>query len=138
MGVIDLIPEMATALANGGAIYVKPEYLPMLVKPKPWNNQVGVGGYFRLKAGIVKSESALQQKAMKKANIPRVLTALDYLGQTPWRINSFILDVDQSIYKNGGDIAAIPTRKDQEGMDEQEFYRMMDEEEKKEEELKGQ
>ena len=132
MGVIELIPEMSMALANDGAVFVIPAYLPMLVKPKPWNNQLGIGGYFRLRSTIVKSQSQLQQRAVKKANMPQILDALDFLGQTPWRINKFILDVAKEIWATGGNVASIPTRKDLEMMSEDEFYEKLAQEESEE------
>ena len=50
------------------------------------------------------------------------MIALDYLGQTPWRINNFILDVAKEIWATGGNVASIPTRIDLKMMSEDEFY----------------
>ena len=86
-----------------------PDRMPMLIEPAPW---VGPddGGYFlpelRATTPLVISDKHNPKKRMamyKKANMPKVMSAINWMQSTPWRVNTRVLNVMQEIWaKNLG------------------------------------
>lgn len=83
-------------------------YLPMLVPPKKWNNRDYFGGYYFLQATLMRHNSNLQVEAVKRADIPHVLEALDYVGSTPWVINKNVYNVLRELTERKMIIGEIP------------------------------
>ena len=54
----------------------------------------------------------LLRAASRKGRLTGVLTALDVLGHTAWRVNDRVLDVATALWEAGGGVADIPARTD--------------------------
>lgn len=100
---------------------ILPRFLPMLVPPQPWDNRVYYGAYYRLKAPLMKHYSKAQSDATKKANMGLVLEGLDYLGTIPWRVNSRVLDVVKVAIDRGLTFGELPSNKNMEEIDFDDF-----------------
>jgi len=85
-----------------------PRYLPMLVPPKRWDNREFSGAYFTMKAPMMKAISAQQRMAVRHGELNDVLDALDYLGQTGWRINPVVHTVIKDAWAAKLSIAELP------------------------------
>ena len=72
IGVLEIVPELHEKLGKGDSLHIRPAYLPMLVKPKPWKNKLKSGGYYRIHSPLVKTFSNIQRKAVLNANIPQL------------------------------------------------------------------
>ncbi|KAI7727747.1 hypothetical protein M8C21_013137 [Ambrosia artemisiifolia] len=74
------------------------------------------GGHFYLPSYLMRTHgSKQQQEAVKNApasQMKKIYEALDTLGNTKWRINKRLLDVVESIWAAGGDIAGLVNRED--------------------------
>ena len=55
--------------------------------------------------------------------------ALDFLGEVPWRINTFILDIQKEIWERGGGMGSIPTRLDVPMIEEEDYYNILERDE---------
>jgi DNA-directed RNA polymerase len=79
---------------------MSPDFLPTVVPPKPWSGPRD-GGYWtkmprriRLITGRADRE---QIKLIKSRDISRVYAALNAIQETPWRINTQVLDVVRQV-----------------------------------------
>ncbi|CAI0394305.1 unnamed protein product [Linum tenue] len=90
-------------------------YFPMLIPPKKWRSH-DKGGHLFLPSYVMRTHgSRKQQEALKgvpRNQMQRVFEALDTLGNTKWRVNRQVLDVVETIWENGGNIAGLVDRAD--------------------------
>jgi DNA-directed RNA polymerase len=112
LSVLEVDPDVMVKLSKTDTIFGSPPYYPMLVPPKPWNNAKNDGGYFRLKPGLMRTKSKTQGNALRNADIPEILEALNFLGNVPWRINSRVLDIMTKLWERGEVIGEIPSKLD--------------------------
>ncbi|KAG8771324.1 DNA-directed RNA polymerase [Ceratobasidium sp. 428] len=89
-----------------------PRHLPMLVKPRPWEDYEK-GGYLSLKSMMMRVKDSFEQlsylrHASASGHLDLVYECLDALGETPWRINERILKVVLEVWNRGDAIAGIP------------------------------
>lgn len=89
-----------------------PRFLPMLIPPKNWNNKKNAGCYWFLKSNLMRTESSVQNLALRQANIGDILCSLDYLGRVPWRINEKVLDIVNAAWARQMMIGSLPQVKD--------------------------
>ncbi|MDE2470811.1 MAG: hypothetical protein KGL35_19210 [Bradyrhizobium sp.] len=80
----------------------QPQYMPTLMPPKRWKG-VRNGGYytpmttqrplirFRTSSGPLQREAAMQE--YDALDMPRVMSALNYVQEVPWKINQRVLNV---------------------------------------------
>ncbi|KDP38713.1 hypothetical protein JCGZ_04066 [Jatropha curcas] len=113
-GVIECDPLVLAGL-DGSAKHMMIPYFPMLVPPKKWKGY-DKGGHFFLPSFLMRTHgSRKQQDALKHVpgkNMQKVFEALDTLGNTKWRVNRRVLDVVESIWAGGGNIAGLVDRAD--------------------------
>jgi DNA-directed RNA polymerase len=71
-------------------------------------NRVSItGGYYRLPAPLIAgNDSGSQHQATPSAG---VLAALNAIQATPWKINTFVLDVQRQVLANGDKLGAFPS-----------------------------
>ncbi|PWN26187.1 DNA/RNA polymerase [Jaminaea rosea] len=114
IGVLKLNDHVAQRLDKEsvrGAMHAR--YLPMLVKPRLWLKP-DEGGYLTTKTNMMRyKESAEQVSYLKAASadgnrLETVMCALDALGETPWIINSKVLEVMTEVWNSGKDTADMP------------------------------
>ncbi|XP_039296050.1 DNA-directed RNA polymerase, mitochondrial [Nilaparvata lugens] len=80
--------------------------VPMLCPPMPWTS-VDSGGYLVVKSDLIRLPyQAVQQNDRMREAPPNQLypslDALNQLGNTPWKVNSPMLDVIIEIFNSGG------------------------------------
>lgn len=84
--------------------------LPMVIPPLPWKSPED-GGYFYLRTKFMRtfSDSKLQKLVLKRAQLDQVYKGLNILGETPWRINTGMLDIiEEAWYKRKLNIGKLP------------------------------
>ncbi|HWL80077.1 MAG TPA: DNA-directed RNA polymerase [Roseomonas sp.] len=91
---------------------VAPSLMPSLVPPKPWSDPFE-GGYHsglfkRLRLVKTWSDAALEELANQ--DLSRVLTAVNAVQDTPWRINDRVLEVLREALDTERGIAGLPER----------------------------
>jgi DNA-directed RNA polymerase len=108
-----------------------PRHLPMLVKPRAWEDY-DKGGYLTLRcmfiyfyytayvltsvheiATVMRIKDSIEQRsylrhASSAGHLDLVYECLDALGETPWRINENILRVVLDVWNRGDGAAGIP------------------------------
>ncbi|KAG9104531.1 DNA-directed RNA polymerase [Ceratobasidium sp. 370] len=87
-------------------------HLPMLVKPRPWEDY-NKGGYLTLKTTMMRIKDSFEQQsylqhASTAGHLDLVYECLDALGETPWRINEKIFRVVLEVWNRGEAMAGIP------------------------------
>jgi DNA-directed RNA polymerase len=88
---------------------IRPRLLPMVIEPKPWNNYEFYGGYhYRIRTPILKHINRQQVDAVKRANIKKIITSLDYLGCIPWKINSSLYYINKECHEKRLLIGELP------------------------------
>ncbi|KAJ4748047.1 DNA-directed RNA polymerase [Rhynchospora pubera] len=114
-GALELDPLVYQRLDCSSARHAVIPYLPMLVPPKAWKGY-NEGAYFCLPSYAMRTRGSKdQQNALKAAprkQFVKVLEALDVLGRTKWRINRRVLDVVETIWSTGGNIAGLVNKQD--------------------------
>ncbi|KAI0464769.1 hypothetical protein LJB42_002394 [Komagataella kurtzmanii] len=95
---------------------VQPQYLPMLVRPKPWLSH-NLGGYYYTETSLIRTKDSPEQLAYVKAasennTIDKVYQGLTVLGNTPWTINSKIFNVISEVWNSGNQFLDIPAIQD--------------------------
>jgi DNA-directed RNA polymerase len=98
---------------NVRAEFLRPYYMPTVIPPREWTGLYG-GGYHtdQLNARpLVKSMSKAQAKALEAADLTTVLDSLNAIQNTPWRINTRILDLMREVWDRDLDIG-MPNRED--------------------------
>lgn len=97
-------------LSSKDGTLAMPRYLPMLIPPEKWDNRVYTGAYISMKAQLMKTMSSQQTKAVKSADMAKVLESLDFLGQIGWRINPVVHNVIVQAVEQKLDIADLPSQ----------------------------
>jgi hypothetical protein len=96
--------------------YLQHRYLPMLVKPLPWEN-LKKGAYYTLNPGFVRKKEGtgiLQTKALERSDLKELFNRLDELGAVAWKINKRVFDVVTHIFEvEGGGKGDLPYRDDE-------------------------
>ena len=86
---------------------MRPRYLPMIVKPYPWNADAD-GGYVHIRTPFISRPSRDQKQALKEADLTGVREAMNAIAGTAWRVNRRVHTVATQIRERGGGIAGIP------------------------------
>lgn len=89
---------------------LSPIYLPMVVPPVPWTDPL-TGGYLTNQIRpltLVKTRSKRYFRKLAKQHMPMVYEAVNRIQETPWRINTRILEVIQQLMKTGAEVGGLP------------------------------
>ncbi|RCI03293.1 DNA-directed RNA polymerase [Rhizopus stolonifer] len=89
-----------------------PRLLPMLVAPRPWISYSS-GGYLSTKSVCMRIKDSAEQliylhKASERDLLQDVLSGLDVLGSTRWRVNKDVFKIILEAWNKGEAIADIP------------------------------
>lgn len=98
--------------AHDSAALFMPVWMPMLVKPRPWTTPTD-GGYLTDiggRADLVRSRNKAYKAELAQADMPEVYRALNAIQETPWAINTSVLDVMKVAWAAGGKLAGLPDR----------------------------
>ena len=90
-----------------------PMLMPMLVRPRRWRTPF-TGGYLRRLPGkrLIKTPDKTYQERLAKTDMPLVYEAINHIQETPWRINTKVLDVMREVWDSGGSTGGLPERND--------------------------
>lgn len=93
------------------------QYLPMVIPPAHWTTPFD-GGYYgasRLHTSFIRFHAPLNNAPVKRymnmlqrVDLSKVYKALNAMQDTPFKINTFILDIMQEIKARGGDFGGVP------------------------------
>lgn len=93
---------------------LSPAYLPMVIKPEPWNSPFG-GGYVSptlRPLTIVKTPNRayLEELASLPNQLKPIYEAVNALQEVPWRVNASVLEVMHRLWQQGATVAGLPQR----------------------------
>ncbi|KAI8578852.1 hypothetical protein K450DRAFT_244823 [Umbelopsis ramanniana AG] len=113
VGIIKFSPNLTEMLSKEPVRdTLHPRLLPMLVPPRPWLTW-NSGGYLSTKSICMRIKDSPEQvlylkRASEESYLDRVLTGLDVLGATRWKVNRPVFDVILQAWNSGDAIADIP------------------------------
>jgi DNA-directed RNA polymerase len=113
VGIIKFSPNLTEMLSKEPVRdTLHPRLLPMLVPPRPWLTW-NSGGYLSTKSICMRIKDSPEQvlylkRASEEGYLDRVLTGLDVLGATRWKVNRPVFDVILQAWNSGEAIADIP------------------------------
>ena len=98
---MDWLIEAHASLAD-----LAPLRMPMVCQPLPWSNTTD-GGYLTDLGGqirLVKSFNHGYIDALDQVDMPEVYAALNAIQETPWKVNTGVLQVAQAMWEEGAAI----------------------------------
>src|SRR3546814_17799223 len=78
----------------------------------PYTTLFRSGSYLLLQSLLMRTRSRSQLTALRAADLTRIYEGLNALGRLPWHVNSRLLDVVNEVWRTGGGIADIQSKKD--------------------------
>lgn len=90
---------------------LNPEYLPCVMKPKEWTGVDG-GAYWTSEMpplDLVKQKNKRFKQELENFQMPEVYNAVNAMQNTPFKINTFVLDVMNHAWDNGHDWGEMPS-----------------------------
>ncbi len=108
------LDEEAAEIIEAGHLtrqYLRPGYLPMVVRPYPWTDDQQ-GGYLRLHTPLINRSNQRQQKALEHARITAIYDGLNAVNAAAWRVNTKVRDVVRAVWSSGGGTLDIPNADD--------------------------
>jgi DNA-directed RNA polymerase len=90
---------------------LNPEYLPCVMKPKEWTGVEG-GAYWTSEMpplDLVKQKNKRFKQELENFQMPEVYNAVNTMQNTPFKINTFVLDVMNHAWDNGHDWGGMPS-----------------------------
>ncbi len=97
---------------NEAIQFLRPVYEPMVVQPRDWTTPFD-GGYISSSVKplkLVKTKNRAYLDELENMDMPIVYEAVNALQRTPWQINSQVLEVMDTLWTNGSEIAGLPPR----------------------------
>jgi len=91
---------------------LRPVFEPMVVQPRDWTTPHD-GGYISSNIKplqLVKTENRNYIEELNNTDMPIVYTAVNKLQHTAWQINSQVLEVMQTVWDTGAEVAGLPPR----------------------------
>ncbi len=99
------------ATADQKDALLEPLYMPMVDVPKDWGPGMA-GGYTTglvARRWIVKNRSKKTRELVAAAEMPAVYAAVNGLQQTPWSVNTDVLEVAQALFDTGHEAPGLAT-----------------------------
>ena len=81
---------------------LNPEYMPTVMKPKEWTSVEG-GAYWTSEMpplDLVKQKNKRFKQELENFQMPEVYEAVNTIQNTPYRVNTFVLDVMNHAWDN--------------------------------------
>lgn len=108
---LDLLKERLERCEN-----MFPIYYPMVVKPRPWSNDMLVGSSYLTNNvqpyKLIKRAKMNYLKELENTDISVTLNAVNALQETPWRINEEMLEALRWVYDNSLQVDKLPPAND--------------------------
>lgn len=98
---------------HGRCALLAPVNMPMLVRPRRWRSPT-YGGYLTPRPGnrLVKQRNPNYTDELHAYDLSRVYAAVNHIQETPWKINTRVLDVIEQIWDGGSSLGDLPQRLD--------------------------
>lgn len=99
---------------HGRCELLSPIHLPMVAPPRPWRNPYS-GGYLTnaIRPKLVRTRNRHYLDELGGVDLSRVLSAVNAVQATPWRINRKVLDViEEEMRRGGGSVKGLPREND--------------------------
>lgn len=97
---------------NGATALLRPIYEPMVVPPRDWTTPWD-GGYLSSSIKplkLVKTKNRAYLEELENVDMPIVYASVNAIQKTAWRVNSKVLEVMQSYWDLGVEVAGLPPR----------------------------
>ena len=90
-----------------------PVNLPMVVRPRRWRTPT-YGGYLTPRHGnrFVKQRNKHYHDELRNADLTKVYDSVNHVQDTPWVVNTGVLDVMEAVWNGGGSLGGLPSRED--------------------------
>lgn len=90
---------------------LSPQFLPMVVEPKPWTNPRN-GGYLskHMRQPLIKTNNSRYLEELHHVRMPDVYRSLNAVQSTPWAINSAVYEVMNAVWDAAGTLGGLPSR----------------------------
>jgi DNA-directed RNA polymerase len=90
-----------------------PVTMPMIVRPRRWKSPT-YGGYLSKRYGnqFIKQRNRAYHEELRHMDIGRVYDAVNHIQDTPWQINTKVLEVVEAVWDGGGSLGGLPMRED--------------------------
>ncbi|MBF7012508.1 hypothetical protein QUC32_22945 [Novosphingobium resinovorum] len=91
-----------------------PIHMPMIVRPRRWRSPT-YGGYLTPRPGnrLIKQRNKVYHEELRNIDLTEVFDAVNHIQDTPWQINSRILDLMTEVWDGGGNLGGLPPREDE-------------------------
>lgn len=116
--IVEATPEMLDLIKNKmqNMEDMFPIYYPMVVKPNPWTNEQLIGSAYlthNVKPyKLIKRAKINYLRELENTDITVTINAVNALQETPWRVNSEMLDALRFVYENSMQIDKLPPADD--------------------------
>lgn len=92
-----------------------PIHLPMLIRPRRWRTPT-YGGYLTPRPGnvLIKQRNKAYHEELRNVVLDPVYDAVNHIQDTPWKVNTPVLDVMTEAWDAGGCLGGLPQRHDDE------------------------
>nr|WP_294850095.1 DNA-directed RNA polymerase [uncultured Sphingomonas sp.] len=90
-----------------------PLNMPMVVRPRRWRTPT-YGGYLTPRHGnrFVKQRNRAYHDEIRNADLTTVYDSVNHIQDTPWIVNSRVLEVMEVVWNEGGSLGGLPRRDD--------------------------
>lgn len=90
-----------------------PINMPMLCRPRRWRSPT-YGGYLSTRAGnqFIKQRNKNYHIEMRNVDLTKAYASVNHIQDTPWKINTRVLDVMEQVWDTGGCLGGLPQRDD--------------------------
>lgn len=83
---------------------LSPEFMPTIIEPDDWT-AMDIGGYYspmmRRRAPMIKTRCSNHKDILRSSDLSTVMSGLNKLQHTPWRVNQRVHDVVKEIWVKG-------------------------------------
>lgn len=90
-----------------------PINMPMLVRPRRWRSPT-YGGYLTPRHGnrFVKQRNQPYHQEIRHMDLSKVYDSVNHIQDSPWAINTRVLEVMEEVWKDGTSLGGLPQRED--------------------------
>lgn len=116
--IVEATPEMIEMLKDRleRCEHMFPIFYPMVVKPNPWTNDMLVGSSYLTNNvqpyKLIKRAKMNYLRELENTDISVTLNAVNALQETPWRVNTEMLEALRWVYDNSLQVDKLPPADD--------------------------
>jgi DNA-directed RNA polymerase len=90
-----------------------PINMPMVVRPRRWRSPT-YGGYLTPRHGnrFIKQRNHAYHDEVRNMDLSRVYDSVNHIQDSPWAINTRVLEVMEKVWQDGTSLGGLPQRED--------------------------